>query len=80
MDSGGLSDDGIKRLLAEVRTIAVVGLSANPDKDSRRDCVPCSEEWGNAAHRRRKSFSSAWGSGDPVEEHARNDAMKLADA
>ncbi len=36
MDSGGMSDEGIKRLLQGIRTIAVVGLSADPDKDSHK--------------------------------------------
>lgn len=36
MDSNGFTDDDIRRLLADTRTIAVVGLSTNPDKDSHR--------------------------------------------
>lgn len=36
MDSGGMSDESIKRLLQNVRTIAVVGLSTDPEKDSHK--------------------------------------------
>jgi uncharacterized protein len=36
MDSGGMSDESIKRLLQSIRTIAVVGLSTDPDKDSHK--------------------------------------------